>query len=106
MSTNGNLPDHGIIVTSGRLCICHVCGGLIEQGEPMVYLTGTDGLKKSEHIRHRRRTRWTPVKRSQGALAKLSRIKKSFPALKMTDSAGRNDRSGNQTVRRKGQHDA
>ena len=61
---NNNQPpaaDPGTIITATRQTICQyfdkktgeTCGGIIDVGEKMVYYTGTDNRKKSEHLRHR-----------------------------------------------------
>ena len=53
--------DPGTIITATRETICQykdkkteeICGRMIGVGEKMVYLTGPDGRKKSECIKHR-----------------------------------------------------
>ena len=53
--------DPGSIITATRETICQykdkktleICGRMIGVGEKMVYLTGPDGRKKSECIKHR-----------------------------------------------------
>ena len=54
-------PDPGTIIVATRETICQyrdkrtgeICGRMIGVGEKMVYLTGPDGRKKSECIKHR-----------------------------------------------------